>query len=86
MIGDHYLRVQRWSPNFDVETKAIRSLPVWVRFPILPVEYYSKKWLKRAGDKIGKTIKIDDATRAITHDKFARVCVEIDLGRPLKFG
>lgn len=47
MIGDNFLHVQRWSPNFIVE-KEINKLPVWVRFPVLPVEYYTERWLKKA--------------------------------------
>lgn len=86
MIGDNYLHVQRWRPNFIAATKVIKSLPVWVRFPILPVEYYTENWLKRAGERIGKTIKVDDATRAATLGKFARVCVEVELSKPLKAG
>lgn len=64
----------------------IKSLPVWVRFPVLPVEYYKEDWLKRAGDRIGKMIRVDDTTRALTRGKFARVCIEIKLLKPLKAG
>lgn len=40
----------------------------------------------RAGDRIEKTIKVDDTTKATTRGKFARVCVELDLRKPLKTG
>lgn len=63
------------------------TLPVWVRFPILPLEYYYlEEWIEMAGKRIGKIIRIDDTTRATTRSKFARVCVEIDLNKPLKAG
>lgn len=86
MIGDNYLRVQKWKPNFVAESAVINTLPVWVHFPILPVEYYTEDWLKRAGDQIGKTIKVDATTRATTRGKFARVCIEVDLTKLLKAG
>lgn len=73
-------------PNFVAETEVIKSLPTWVRFPVLSVEYYSEKWLRRAGDRISKTIKVDDTMRATTRGKFARVCVEVDLTKPVKAG
>lgn len=86
MIGDNYLHVQRWRPNFFAETMFIKSLPVWVCLPVLLVEYYIESWLKRDGDRIGNTIKFDDMTRAMTKGKFARVYVEVDLTKPLKMG
>lgn len=35
------------------------------------------------GDTIGKTIKVGDTTRATARGRFARICVEIDLDKPL---
>lgn len=83
IIGDNYLHVQRWRHNFLVDSAKITSLPVWVRFPWLPVEYYTEEWLWKAGNTIGKTIKIDDTTLAASRGKFALACVEIDLEKPL---
>lgn len=78
MIGDNNLHIQRWRPNFREETEKIKSLPVWVRSPVLPIEYYTEKWLRKAGDETGKTIKVDVTTLVISRGKFARVCVEIE--------
>lgn len=83
MIDDHYLHVQRWRPNFIADSAKITSLPVWVRFPWLPLEYYTKEWLRYAGDTLGKTIKVDETTLAAARGRFARVCIEIDLNKPL---
>lgn len=59
VINDHYLHVRRWEPNFMAKTATIDSLLVWVRFPIIPVEYFRERWLLRAGNKIGRAIKVD---------------------------
>src|SRR4051812_37687190 len=77
MIGDNYLHVQRWRHNFVAYSAKITSLPVWVRFPWLPVEYYTEKWLWNAGNNIGKTIKIGDTTLATSRGRCAWICVEI---------
>lgn len=45
-----------------------------------------EKWLQRAGNQIGKIIKVDDTTLATTRRKFTRVCVEVDLSKPQKAG
>lgn len=76
MIGDHYLHVQNWRPNFRVKKAKINSLPVWVKFHVLPVEYYSERWLKKAGNLIGQNIKVDITTLLASQGKFAHVCVE----------
>lgn len=83
MVGDNYLYVQRWRPYFVAEAVRIYSLPVWVCFPILSFEYYSEAWLHKAGNHIGKTIKVDSPTIAALEGKFARVCIEIDLNELL---
>lgn len=83
MIGENYLHVQRWRPNFIAEEATISCLPVWVRFLTLPLEYYKESWLCKAGDQIGRTIKVDSTTRDTARGRFARVCVEIDLKKPL---
>lgn len=42
MIGDNYLHVQRWHPNFNAVTTTIKTLLVWVHFPNLHVDYYKE--------------------------------------------
>lgn len=50
------------------------------------MEYYIERWLRIAGNHIGKTIKVDIATLLTSWGKFARVRVEIDLNKPLMAG
>lgn len=86
MIGDNYHHVQRWKPIFMAEKakKAkITSLPVWVRILLLPIEYYSEGWLRRVGNRIGRMIKVDATTLIPSRGKIIRVCVEVDLKKPL---
>ncbi|CAN1820518.1 hypothetical protein LINPERHAP1_LOCUS29131, partial [Linum perenne] len=49
-----------------------------VRIPKLPIQYFNYKAVERIGNHIGKTIRLDLAT-----EEGARVCVEVDLSRPL---
>lgn len=83
MIGDNYLHVQHWRPNFVVEEVKITTLPVWVRFSKVPLEYYKEEWLKKVGDNIGRTIRVDMTTRVTTRGKFASVCIELEINKPL---
>lgn len=84
MIGENYLHVQRWKPNVCTESEVITSLPVWSRFPLLPVEYYKPTWLKKAADQIGHTIRVDHTTLTTVRGRFKRVCFEVNFNVPLK--
>src|SRR5947208_3045163 len=84
MVSDHYLHIQRWVPNFTADDAQINFLPVWVCFPLLPVEYYTTERLLQAGNRIRRTLKVDDITLKTSTGKFARVCVEHDLTKPLR--
>lgn len=83
MIRGNYLQVHKWRHNFLTNLAKITSLPVWIRFPWLPMEYYPEEWLRKAGGTIGKTIKMNMTTLATSRGKFAWVCVEIDLDKLL---
>lgn len=83
MIMDHYLIVKEWSPNFDSMMEKTKKVLVWVRFPDLPMEYYNHGFLFRIVEKIGRLIRIDSVTSLTSRGKFARLCVDVDITKPL---
>ena len=83
MIFNHYLTVSQWQPNFDPNQNLLRNLLVWVRMPCLPIEYFDYNFLMRVGSKLGKPVKVDDSTSVVSRGHYARICVEVDLMRPL---
>lgn len=72
-----------WAPNFDPVGDTTEKVLVWVKFLGLPMEYYDHTFLFRIGEKIGTPKKIDDATSLMSRGKFARLCVEVDITKPL---
>ena len=80
---DHYLTVQLWKPKFDTDKNDLQSFLVWVRIPCLPIEYYDHAFLMRLGAKLGKPVKIDNATSLVSRGHFTRMRIEIDLTKPL---
>ncbi|KAJ7953683.1 Zinc ion binding nucleic acid binding protein [Quillaja saponaria] len=82
-IMDHFLTVQRWIPNFDPYGVHISKVRVWLRFPGLPLECYGRTFLWRLENKVGKAISIDKTTDEVTRGQFARMCVEVELGKSL---
>ncbi|CAN1192310.1 hypothetical protein LINPERHAP2_LOCUS41481 [Linum perenne] len=83
MINDHYVVIQEWRPYFRPEETFLTTLRVWVRLPGLPFEYFDNSILKIIGDRIGRTVRIDHTTLEGSRGNFARICVEVDLSKPL---
>ncbi|XP_019198959.1 PREDICTED: uncharacterized protein LOC109192712 [Ipomoea nil] len=83
MVLDHYLIVKEWEPDFDPTKDTTKNILVWVRIPILPVEYYNFIFLRKLGNRIGRTVRVDQATSLVSRGKFVRICVEVDMRKPL---
>ncbi|XP_057249379.1 uncharacterized protein LOC130590827 [Beta vulgaris subsp. vulgaris] len=83
MIGDSYLTIRKWIPNFIADEAPMRHLTAWVRIPNLSVEYFDKLILHKIGSKIGKVIKIDRNTESMDRGQYVRFCIEVDLAKPL---
>ncbi|XP_019178357.1 PREDICTED: uncharacterized protein LOC109173571 [Ipomoea nil] len=83
MVLDHYLIVKPWEPDFDPMNDTTEKLLVWVRIPCIPVEYYDLIFLKKLGNRIRRTVRDDQATSLVSRGKFTRICIEIDMRKPL---
>ncbi|KAI9124934.1 hypothetical protein K1719_003550 [Acacia pycnantha] len=78
-----YLSFARWKPEFNPKNEKINSVIAWVRFPDLPATLFNKKFLLNLGNSIGRAIRLDIHTAQRARGKFARMCVELDLTKPL---
>lgn len=83
IILGHYLTVTKWKPNFRPSLAKITSTLVWLRLPEVPLEYFTKKTLNRIGNAFGRLVKVDNTATAATIGKYVRICVELDLSKPL---
>lgn len=79
-----YLMVQAWTPEFDSLRDEIVTTPVWVRLAHIPVNFYHKTILMGIAKGLGKPIKVDCTTLKVERARFARICVEVNLNKPLK--
>ncbi|XP_031131691.1 uncharacterized protein LOC116033077 [Ipomoea triloba] len=83
IILGHYLTVQEWEPNFHPYKNKLSKLLVWARLPAIPIEYFEEGFLMKIGKQIGRPVKVDTTTSLVSIGKFARVCIEVDLSKPL---
>ncbi|KAI9087124.1 hypothetical protein K1719_030888 [Acacia pycnantha] len=83
VISNACLNVSRWRPEFNPKSEKINSMVAWVRFPDLPTPLFDKKFLLNLGNSIRKAIRLDVHTAQRARGKFSRMCVELDLIKPL---
>ncbi|XP_061344093.1 uncharacterized protein LOC133290057 [Gastrolobium bilobum] len=83
VILDHYLTIRSWEPDFNPFQAVIARITAWVRLPGFPIEYANTELIKGIGNWLGKFIKVDAATTSLARGRFARICVELDLTKPL---
>ncbi|XP_057441890.1 uncharacterized protein LOC130733681 [Lotus japonicus] len=83
MIFDHYLAVATWSPEFISPAARVKKTLAWIRIPGLNVAFYNESYLMSAARAIGKPIRLDRNTLRADRGRFARICVELDLDKPV---
>lgn len=82
-IGEHFLSIRPWEPNFRPESANVTSVAVWIRVNELPIEYYNSEALLQIGKSIGNVLRVDTHTANEARGRFARLCVQIDVDKPL---
>ncbi|XP_057452137.1 uncharacterized protein LOC130743944 [Lotus japonicus] len=83
MIYDHYLAVKPWTPDFVAANSEISTTAVWIRIPGLGFQFYDESILVTLASAVGTPIRVDMNTVDMQRGKYARVCVEIDLNKPV---
>lgn len=84
IIQDHYLTVQKWYSDFRADKAQAIKTAVWIRFSLLPAEYYDEETLTMIAAKLGKPMKVDNKTIKSVRGSYARICIEMDLSQPLE--
>ena len=69
---------------FDFSCEEMSRVPVWVKFPSLPLCCWSPICLSKIASVIGKPIQCDQLTSNLSRMSYARVLVEIDLLEELR--
>ena len=69
---------------FNFSSDEMSRVPVWVKFPSLPLCCWSPVCLSKIASVIGKPIQYDQLTSNLSRMSYARVLVEIDLLEELR--
>ncbi|KAL8152148.1 hypothetical protein V2J09_021956 [Rumex salicifolius] len=71
------------STNFDTQTDSIFRTLVWVRINNLPILFYEENTLLHIISSIEEPLKVNLKTLFTDHGCFTRICVNLDLSKPL---
>ncbi|XP_058784641.1 uncharacterized protein LOC131659469 [Vicia villosa] len=67
-----------WKPDFCMKKDMLRTIPIWVKLPQLPLEMWGAKSLNKIGSAIGSPVVTDECTAQKLRASYARILVEID--------
>ncbi|GKV18359.1 hypothetical protein SLEP1_g28755 [Rubroshorea leprosula] len=84
-VGPYFLTMRRWEPNFG-PSEALQSFTttaVWAQLPNLSVDYYDPSTLQKIGNKVGNLLRVDAHIEHHTRGQYARICVQVDLSKPV---
>ncbi|KAI7998176.1 Uncharacterized protein LOK49_LG10G01282 [Camellia lanceoleosa] len=82
-IGAHFIAVRKWELEFQATHFCTHSTVVWARLTGLPIEFFDRSILQKIGAKLGTLLKIDVHTENGNKWRFSRLCVQVDLSKPL---
>jgi hypothetical protein len=77
------LFVKPWHAGFNPSEELPNRVPVWVRLPRFPIECCREDVLHMLASMLGKPVGPSTQTLGKKVMTFARICVEIDLSRPI---
>uniref|UniRef100_A0A7N0TJN7 DUF4283 domain-containing protein n=1 Tax=Kalanchoe fedtschenkoi TaxID=63787 RepID=A0A7N0TJN7_KALFE len=84
-MGSAFFRIFRWSPEFSLNAEPT-SAATWVRLHGLDPCFFRSSLLKEIFRGFGRFLKVDEPTLSLANPAMARVCVEVDMARPLVQG
>ncbi|XP_059076766.1 uncharacterized protein LOC131876024 [Cryptomeria japonica] len=77
------LFVKPWYSGFNSTEDLPSRVPVWIRLPRLPLEFWREDILRQITALLGKPTTIAHQSLDKKVISYARICVEIDLNNPL---
>lgn len=75
----------KWLPIFQLTVEP-SILTAWMSFEGLSIYFFNKSALFSIATTMGKPLKIDEATANFTRPSIARVCIKVDMLKPLLNG
>lgn len=85
-INGIILQLSTWCPFFEPVFAKLNTAIIWVQLHNLPVKFWDGNTFESISGHLCNLLKIDDLTVSLSRSKYARVCIEIYLSKPLSKG
>ncbi|XP_019239744.1 PREDICTED: uncharacterized protein LOC109219729 [Nicotiana attenuata] len=82
-INNRHVIMKEWSIDFNFQNEVLKTIPLWVKFPKLPLSCWGGKSLCKISSGLGTPVYADECTTKIARISYARVLIEMDITRPL---
>nr|XP_009606856.1 uncharacterized protein LOC104101141 [Nicotiana tomentosiformis] len=78
------LVLKQWEPNFQMSKEPLQVIPVWVRFPKLPIQYWTLRSLGRIASCLGKPVCTYKLIAKGDRVSYAHILIEMDVSMELQ--
>lgn len=75
--------LKEWRPGFNLKKDMMRTLPIWFKFPMLPLHLWGSSNMSLLESVVGTPIVTDECTTRKLSVSYARVLVEVDITQKL---
>ncbi|KAG5615423.1 hypothetical protein H5410_015247 [Solanum commersonii] len=87
-VRPHFLNnrpiiVKIWGLEFDFNKEVLQTIPIWVKYPNLPLCCWSMDSLSRISCGLGEPLYADECTTKVDRILFARVLIQMDVAKEL---
>ena len=69
--------LRAWRPGMDMLNIQLTSIPIWVKFFNIPLEYWTNTSLGHIASVVGNPLHLDTLTENQSMLSFARICIEV---------
>ncbi|XP_019264955.1 PREDICTED: uncharacterized protein LOC109242565 [Nicotiana attenuata] len=84
IINNRLIILKQWTTDFDFEKEFPTEIPLWIRFPKLPLNCWDVNSLSRIASSIGTPMYADECTAKQLRVSYARMLMVVDMTKPLK--
>ena len=77
-IAGRPIILRAWQPGMEMLNIQLTTMPIWVKFYNIPLEYWTNTCLSYIASAVGKPLHMDSLTENRSRLSFARICNEVD--------
>ncbi|OIT00302.1 persulfide dioxygenase ethe1 -like, mitochondrial [Nicotiana attenuata] len=85
-ISNKPIIIKPWTTGFDFQAEVLQTVPIWAKFPNLPLSCWGMDSLSRIGSGLGIPLYADEATTKVERISYARILIEIELPENYQLG